>query len=219
MGRRRKDKKREAAIEKLSKAVKTRDFIEQFEFLQTSWKARDCPSIWDDREVSWDEVHRQSSYRGLYYDLRELCDRFDLPWPHSGEIIVQLFHGQESGEVIQEPPECPPQEQWAAWRMARTEIGGVGLPRSPELSKVHEIVGHEGESEDGLTRTAITYLSPQKQGKQEYVDPKTVSNWIENCWAYLLKGGDLNRAAEMAELTGEEMILVLVKLMQRRVEK
>jgi hypothetical protein len=73
-------------------------------------------------------------YSGPYYDLRELCDNFGLPWPESGQIILLMVDDRSVSGF----PEPPPGEAWQAWRMART---GLGSPRPDEVAQAKELIG------------------------------------------------------------------------------
>lgn len=229
MGRRKKASDPEAnladALGRIAQIASKADFRHAFDLFASALELKKCPPLEDififntERTVAFDENARCSIYHGLYYDLREICDLFNLKWPQDGICLYWLAAnnyasklqraGLAAESILTSFLPCPDEKQWVAWRMART---GAGWPREDELRRVHEFANSQRESKRGLSYSAIANLDGGD------VDTRTVQNWIKRCWDYLLEGGSQALATSRAGLNFFEWMF-LGELIERERKK
>ena len=222
MGRRRIDRHYEAAVKAIQEAMQDTRFQERFDVLRSSLRAHGenrlqaqengDPSAayadWNWRNVKLDQG--RVTYSGPYYEIRELCDVFALPWPESYEIVFRLASDLSSPEL----PQMPSEQAWQAWRMAGT---GLRRPRPDEVAQARNLLGdytphgRRRRFNWGLTQDAVAHILN--------VDERTVRQWIGDCRRYA-QVGNLNEIAEAARLTGGELVmLVVTRLMEEKPEE
>lgn len=222
MGRKKIDRRKQAAIEALSKALEDSRFIESLLVVKSSleaYKARRLEALeqgdptaafpdWKWREPpTFDQGRLQ--YSGPYYELRELCDNYSLPWPESGEVLLRALSSPHASDL----PEFPPPRAWQAWRMARK---GLGRPREDEISEAlkllgsHTAHGKKRNFKRGLTHEAVAYILGVHQ--------RTVARWVRDCQRYALIG-DVNKIGRAANLSGKEQFRLLTASIAAELDK
>jgi len=221
MGRKKIDQRHEEAVKAIEKALRDSQFQVGLSSLHNSLKAHEAKRLqvrkqgdpsaafsnWNWRNITVEQGRAQHS--GPYYDLRELCDNFDLPWPESGELLLAL-----SGPSAFDVPDLPSKQAWQAWRMART---GLGRPQPDEVAQARDLLGdytpHDRRRrfDWGLTQDAVAYILN--------VDERTVRQWIGDCRRYA-QVGNLNEIAEAAGLTGGELVVLMIaRLIEEKPEE
>lgn len=222
MGRKRIDEDYEAAKTRLQRAIaykppensNDRDFSASLKYFVERWRKRGCPDLyWEERDAYWDEEQHCMVYRGMYYELRELCDRFSLYWACDRGYLIQWISRQKDNADIQTPEtvlttvECPPAEHWRWFRMART---GLKLPRASEIKKADKASAHRTSTQDHA-RLLTSGLTQWDIAQMHHTNPRTVGTAIKKCWEYLEQGGiSLNHIADLAGLVGDEIFLVFL---------
>lgn len=203
MARKPEDKNYQEAVKRLNIITQRPDFLEAIKDFIRHWKQRGYPTVWFDKEVDWDEDKRRFVYHGLYYDLREICECYELKWPIDAGYMMQVLYAlkddQDPNQAVK-PEDCPPVEQWRVWRIAREAINGFGSPTPDEMAKMKTFIGCEKVTFKTVTKTAILNLL-SNDNEPSNVDERTIYNWITNCKNYLLNGGNKNKAIERAELS------------------
>jgi hypothetical protein len=213
MGRKKINQRARKAREAIEKAMQDHRFEERLAIIASTLSAHERKRLqakeqgdssaafpdWNWRDVTFDQG--RTFYSGPYYDLRELCDSFELPWPESCEIIAQLV----TGLPVSKPSEPPFAHAWRAWRMAKS---GFQRPRQDEIVQAKDIVGEytpQGRKRNfsnGLTQDTIACIMD--------VDVRTVRQWIKDCRQYA-QVGILNEIASLAELSGRELITLMIE--------
>jgi hypothetical protein len=208
MGRKPRDTAHDEALRRIAQINENADFQEAFAQFAERWRSRGNPSLIEERNVDWDEARRRVIYYGLYYDLRELCDSFQLIWPGDAGYLMRLLYAIDQGSDVADalaPDDCPPQRNWRWFRMARR---AMGLPRAAELDALKQQRGdfRASQSRHGLTFEDIAELESDTLGLSD----RTVRESVKKCWLYLERGGvNLNRIAEMAGLDTLETLALM----------
>jgi hypothetical protein len=101
------------------------------------------------------------------------------------------------------PAECPPEEHWKWFRMARN---GLGLPEEQEVRDVEHLMSEQERQSaltNGLTHTDIATLCSSNQ--------RTVQEAIRMCWHFLEYGGaDLRQIVERAGLDDSDGWMLMI---------
>ena len=185
MGRKKKDPRIQAAAQSIAEAMQNRSFRGRAKTLCASLKRfqkKRQSAIENDPsaallDLGWREVKNiegQLWYTGPYYDLRELCDDFDLPWRESARFLVAAC--LDSPESLEE---APPPEAWRAWRMARS---GLGRPRPDEIALAKEKLSDH--TTHGTRRRFDRGLTQEMIARILYLDERTVRTYIAECKRY-----------------------------------
>jgi hypothetical protein len=219
MGRKKINRSMKGALEAIERALQDTRFKEKFDMLVATLRSHEEKRLraqeqgdtsavfpdWNWRNVELDQG--RICYSGPYYDLRELCDCFGLPWPESSKIISRMVTGLSMSE-ISNLPEPPPDEAWRAWRMART---GLGSPRPNEIAQAKELndqhtsQGRKRDFSQGLTQDVIAHIL--------CADERTVRKWVSDCRDYA-QVGTLNQIWSAAKLSNSEFFRLLTKRLE-----
>lgn len=138
MSRRKKNIPFEESIIRIAAAFEHKEFGEWFKPLITLEMHRGygIATLWEDKHQKYDAEKRRTAYWGLYYDLRELCQHFDLKFPEDAEIlfkILQEANGEPSNAIfsfenlnpVAPYQSAPSKEQWSWFRVWQK---GLALP-------------------------------------------------------------------------------------------
>jgi len=218
MARKPRNRDFEESVSRLEQAFQQREFKVALDMFKTAWANRNYPSIGDDRYIDWDYSKHQTVYYGLYYDLRNLCDRFHLLWPIDGDLLLRrLYADKESDNTYLKPEDCPSKRDWQRFRMAHT---GFGRPRDEEIVILREIgrgVNPHRESER-LFNKGLTYMDiAELEG--EGITERTIFNSIKRCRRYLQnKGINLNQIAELMGIEEEDFFKLLTFTLGNRLK-
>jgi hypothetical protein len=213
MGRKKINQRARKAREAIKKAMQDPRFEERLAIVTATLRAHEEKRLqakgqgdssaafpdWSWRDVTFDQG--RTFYSGPYYDLRELCDSFGLPWPESCEIIAQLM----TGLPVSEPSEPPPACAWRAWRMAKS---GFQSPLPDEIAQAKDIVGEY--TPQGRKRNFSNGLAQDTIACIMDVDVRTVRQWTKDCRQYA-QVGTLNEIASLARLSGRELITLMIE--------
>jgi hypothetical protein len=217
MGRKPRNQDWEESIDRVSNAIQNPKFIEGFQRFEADWARAGFPSIGDDRVIDWDNDQHRAIYSGLYYDLRELCDRFGLYWSIDAEPLMRLLYAHKTNDdSLLTPAEIPSERDWQWFRVART---GLGLPREDEITRLREI-GKGLSPHTQSNRSFERGFTHEDIAEMDEVTERTVRDAINRCWTYLqAEGVNLNQVAELAGLQGDEIIRLAIAPLIREYNK
>jgi hypothetical protein len=199
MGRKRKDAEHEASVARLKAAIREPEFVNELNSLLEAEKTRG-DSIFDSKYSDWDEARGWVIHYGLYYHLRDVCEKHGLFWQkdviYVGRLLAALRDDQNLPSALSyalAPDDCPPRLHWQWFRMAQT---GLAMPRSYERRT------NERRSAKGLT---LAEIAEHHAGNEDGVDEQTVLRAIRQCWKYLEHSSvNVRRVADLAGLTENE---------------
>jgi hypothetical protein len=167
---------------------------------------------WKEKQV--DETGR-IHYVGPYYDIREFCDVYALPWPVGGEILSRFAYLPTSTvEVIR----LPDDDAIRAWRMAKS---GWGRPTPEELNAAFQL----GEKHTAALRDRdfTAGLTQGTVAEMLHTDDRTVRRRIAECWRYIARNGvnglfehlDLPIVEQIAAMCDERFVIKLSRFAQQ----
>lgn len=198
MPRKKIDREQEDSMKRIREAIEDPQFAIDIDDLLKAAKKRSEESIFGSRYQEYDEARGWYIQYGLYYQLRDLCDKYDLFWSHDWPYVEQLLTLIRKQRQPTEPEkatallECPPRTHWQWWRMAQT---GLGFVREDEI----QIIGHARP--DGLTQKDIAKGIEAVKIKGG-IDERTVKRAIDQCWEYATQSGIALNVRQIADLAG-----------------
>ena len=193
MGRRPKDEFRDRAFKRLVEVIDNKWFKEFLEYLQPRWQEAGQPNysqmrLHEIEYLDW-RLREPHVYTGLYFDLRHVCDALEMPWPHSGWLIIDFLIAVENNLDVMEiltKQYWPPAQHWKWFRLART---GLGIVRTEELAEIEqrkELIRtphlRDRNFRDGLPYEVIA--------EWEEVSDRNVAEAVRGCIRYLEEGRD-----------------------------
>lgn len=165
------------------------------------------------RETLVDDAGR-IHYVGPYYDMREFCDAYALPWPVSGEILSRLAYLPPRAVGV---TRLPDDAAIRAWRMAKS---GWGRPTLEELNAAIQL----GEQHTATLRDRdfTAGLTQETVAEMLHTDDRTVRRWVAECWEYIVKNGvnglfeylNLSIVEQIAAMCDERFVTKLSRLAQ-----
>lgn len=217
MARLKKDHEFEASKARIEAALQIPAFAQELLSFAAAVHHRGVKDAFDSQNIEEDKERGWIIYYGLYYFIREHCDRYGLWWQKDQKyirhILVLLTSGESMADAVAHAFERDTigDLHWQWFRMART---GLNLPR---LEEIH-MVRHSGTSLHGFTVREIVDFLKVSEGVD--INPRTVQIAIADCWSYLEHNAIfVNRLQELAGLSDQEALMLPLDLFLRTEER
>jgi hypothetical protein len=209
------------------------DFVLAFELL---WKLYQLPR--SNKNIRKRKIVRgRFIYSGWYYDLREICDQFDLPMEPAAEfllVLLSIVNDLGGYDFCDGPVKtltwlkstydkggletfsgwfnyCPPEHYWQYYRMARI---GAGLPTRKEVEKIASRLGTQ--TAHGKQRDYSKGLPVEVIAEIKGVSERTVRQAIHKCWDYLALNPDEQLVIDRTKLKPGQVADLINKAQNRK---
>lgn len=172
------------------------------------WETAGHPNIFEERFITYDQINNRNVYYGMFYDLQEIFNNLNLVWPVDIPYVMKLL--KTLGNKNTQTPKLPQVYYWKWFRMAET---GLQMPTSEEI-KFRNLITPHGKNRK-LYKGLIIDEIIQFESTTNNTDfsERTISNGINSCWDYLIKGGNVEYAFNCTGLNNSKYLEFLLKIL------